>query len=105
MRIAVLDTVYPAFVDQFYARSPGLENRSYDDQLRALLDFSFGTSDAYTDGLRELGHDAVSVITNALPVQLAWLRRERLRRLLRVAGDLPGRARGAARHLAYQGIV
>src|SRR4051794_28542539 len=105
MRVAVLDTVYPAFVDQFYARTPGLDKRTYDEQLRVLLDFSFGTSDAYTDGLRELGHDTVPVITNALPLQVAWLRREHLRRLLRVAGALPGRAGGAARHVAYQGIV
>ncbi|HEX4719331.1 MAG TPA: glycosyltransferase [Thermoleophilaceae bacterium] len=105
MRIAVLDTVYPAFVDELYARNTGLEQRPYDEQLRVLLDFSFGTSDAYTDGLRELGHEAVNVITNVLPLQTAWVRRERLRRLLRIADGVPARAGMAARHLVYQLIA
>jgi spore maturation protein CgeB len=105
MRIAVLDTVYPAFVADLYARNPGLERQRYDEQLRVLLDFSFGTSDAYTEGLRELGHDAVNVITNVLPLQLAWIRRERLRRLLRASDAVPSRAGVGARHLLYQVIA
>jgi spore maturation protein CgeB len=105
VRIAVLDTVYPEFANEFYARRPGLAQRSYDEQLRALLDFSFGTSDAYTEGLRALGHESWNLLTNVLPLQTAWLRREGLRGLLRRSESLGGRPGRGARHLLLQAIV
>src|SRR3954452_1976321 len=105
MRIAVLDTVYPKFVADLYARTPSLARRPYEEQLQVLLDASFGTSDAYTQGLRDLGHEAENFVTNALPLQASWLRRERLGRLARAADSLPGRAGGGTRHLIYQAIA
>jgi hypothetical protein len=105
VRIAVLDTVYPAFIDTFYGRNPGLADQPYEVQLEALLDFSFGTSDAYTEGLRELGHESWNLITNCLPLQLAWVKRHRLRRVLRLARGVPGRPGLAARHVLFQAIA
>src|SRR3954451_15396218 len=74
MRIAVTDTVYPGFVATHYARHPELARTPYDEQLRSLLEASFGTSDAYTHHLRELGHDARNLIVNCAPLQRAWAR-------------------------------
>jgi spore maturation protein CgeB len=105
VRIAVLDTVYPAFIETFYGRSPGLADRPYEAQLDALLEFSFGTSDAYTAGLWALGHESWNLITNCLPLQLAWVKRNRLRRLLRLARAVPGRPGNAARHGLFQAIA
>jgi spore maturation protein CgeB len=74
MRIVVVDTYYPAFLTTHYAARPGLEDRPYVDQLESLLDQCFGTADAYSHYLRELGHDAVDVIANCEPLQLQWAR-------------------------------
>jgi hypothetical protein len=97
--------VYPEFASEFYARRPGLAQRPYEEQLRALLDFSFGTSDAYTEGLRALGHESWNLLTNVLPLQTAWLKRERMRGLLRRSESIGGRPGRGARHLMLQAVV
>jgi spore maturation protein CgeB len=74
MRILIVDTYYPAFLDEHYRRRPGLARRPYEEQLRSLLDRSFGTSDAYSHYLRQLGHTATEVIANCAPLQAAWAR-------------------------------
>src|SRR5436309_11472614 len=68
VRIAVTDTVYPGFLATHYARNPGLERARYAEQLASLLEASFGTSDAYTHHLRELGHKAENLIVNCVPL-------------------------------------
>jgi spore maturation protein CgeB len=72
LRILVLDTYYPAFLAEHYAVKPALAARPYDEQLRTLMERCFGTSDAYSHHLRELGHDAVEVVANCEPLQLRW---------------------------------
>jgi hypothetical protein len=72
MRILILDTCYPEFLAHHYASNPGLDRRSYADQWQALMDTSFGTSDAYSHYLGELGHEAHEVIVNCEPLQQAW---------------------------------
>ena len=72
MRAVVVDTYYPAFLAEHYRARPGLEHRPYDAQLRSLLERSFGTSDAYSRGLRAAGHEAVDLIVNCLPLQRRW---------------------------------
>jgi len=74
MRILVVDTCYPAFLARHYASTPGLDERSYAEQWRALMDTFFGTSDAYSHYLGELGHEAHEVVVNAEPLQRAWAR-------------------------------
>jgi spore maturation protein CgeB len=72
MKIVIVDTYYEAFLANHYGATPGLSYGSYEQQHRALLDRSFGTSDAYSRNLRQLGHEATELISNCRPMQLIW---------------------------------
>jgi len=90
MRILILDTCYRAFLDAHYAGRRGLEDAPYDAQWRALMDRFFGTFDAYSHHLRQLGHDAHEVVVNCEPLQRAWAREHGVsRRRLRLRLDRP----------------
>jgi hypothetical protein len=95
LRVAVVDTYYPAFLAAHYADRPGLAERSYAEQLQSLMERQFGTSDAYSHELRRLGHEAVDLVVNAPELQRAWRRENGRGRgwLL----DVPGRVGAAAR--------
>lgn len=80
MRILIVDTCYPAFLEHHYGAQPGLERRSYAEQWRALMDTFFGTADSYSHHLRELGHAAHEIVVNCEPLQLAWAREHGLGR-------------------------
>jgi spore maturation protein CgeB len=95
VRIAVLDTYYPAFVDEHYGAHPVLAARPYREQLASLLERCFGTADAYAYHLRRLGHRAEDVIANCPPLQLRWAAEQgrpgALRRLIARAPLIPRR--------------
>ncbi len=74
MRVLIVDTCYAPFLDAHYAGRPGLAEASYDVQWRALMDRFFGTYDAYSHYLGELGHEAHEVVVNCEPLQRAWAR-------------------------------
>ena len=74
MRVIVVDTYYPAFLEAHYAARPRLSEKSYTAQLDSLMQQCFGTADAYSYYLRRLGHDAVDVVANCEPLQLQWAR-------------------------------
>ena len=74
MRVLIVDTCYSAFLEAHYRAHPGLAERPYEEQWRALMDTSFGTSDAYSFELGRLGHDAHEVIVDCEPLQAAWAR-------------------------------
>lgn len=80
MRILIVDTCYPAFLEHHYRSNPGLEGQSYDTQWRALMDTLFGTADAYSHFLGTLGHEAHEIVVNARPLQAAWAREHGLDR-------------------------
>lgn len=80
MRILIVDTCYPAFLTSHYRSIPGLEQRSYVEQWRALMDTFFGTADSYSHYLGELGHEAHEVVANCEPLQTAWAREHGLGR-------------------------
>ncbi|MFL5915678.1 MAG: glycosyltransferase [Gaiellaceae bacterium] len=80
MRVLIVDTCYPAFLDSHYRSNPGLELRTYDEQWQSLMATFFGTADAYSHHLRELGHEAHEVVVNAKPLQAAWAREHGTRR-------------------------
>jgi spore maturation protein CgeB len=93
MRVAIVDTYYPAFQRRFYADNPGLERASYEEQHAALLGTWFGTADSYSFHLQALGHEAHDLLVDVHPLQEAWAREHRKRRLeLSLAGRVPGRA-------------
>jgi hypothetical protein len=95
VRVLIVDTCYPAFLKSHYAAHPGLADASYQDQWRALMDRFFGTSDAYSHYLRELGHDAHEVVVNCEPMQRAWAREHEMQPPRRI-----GMSRGASVVLA-----
>lgn len=79
MRIALLDTYYPRFLEAHYADKPGQAEVTYQDQRRDLLNQAFGTSDFYSRHLRALGHDPEDLIVNCTPLQKAWADQYRVR--------------------------
>jgi spore maturation protein CgeB len=79
VRVLIVDTCYPAFLRTHYSRRPELEAQPYATQWRALMDTFFGTADAYSHNLRELGHEAHEIVVNSGPMQAAWANEHRLR--------------------------
>src|SRR3954466_3586050 len=72
MRVAVLDSYYANFVDSVYRERPELAELPYAEQLETLLAQSFGTFDAYSNGLRAAGHEAQELLVNVAPLQQRW---------------------------------
>jgi spore maturation protein CgeB len=106
VRVAIVDTYYPAFVRSFYARQRGLAEEPYERQLAALLEESFGTSDAYSFHLRALGHEAIDLIVDCEPLQLRWAAERGVHRMGRQAlGRIPGRFGPIARRRLLQSIA
>jgi spore maturation protein CgeB len=91
VRIAVVDTYYQAFLDRHYEASPGLSRSTYREQLDSLMECCFGTSDAYSRHLTELGHEAIDLVANCMPLQERWAAENRRPgRLRRVAARVRG---------------
>src|SRR3954468_7777527 len=74
MRVLVVDTYYPAFLDAHYGKDPALAESSYTEQHAAIMARHFGTGDAYARELRAFGHEAWTVVANCEQLQLAWAR-------------------------------
>jgi spore maturation protein CgeB len=74
LRVLIVDTCYPAFLETHYDRSPDLAAKPYATQWRALMDTFFGTADAYSHNLGRIGHEAHEVVVNCAPLQSAWAR-------------------------------
>jgi len=72
LRVLILDTYYPAVLDRHYERNPRLSRAPYDEQLAALMDLQFGTTNAYSEGLRRMGVEAADVVVNCAPLQARW---------------------------------
>jgi len=90
LRVAIVDTYYPAFLAQHYAARPGLDAQPYEAQLQALMERFLGTSDAYSHNLRLQGHEAIELVVNCDELQRAWAREHGSSRLLQTLGRLPG---------------
>lgn len=74
MRFLIINTDYQLFLLDFYQSNPGIENRSYDEQMRARMDSLFGLADFYSTNLKRLGHDGWEVHANNVHAQMAWVR-------------------------------
>ena len=95
MRIAVITTSYPAFLSELYLNTPGLERKSYSEQLEARNESLFGFADFYSRGFRANGHQAVEFHLNNSRLQAAWAREQGLSVQV-PEGDLYARPRGAS---------
>lgn len=78
MKIAILDTYYPAFLKAKYTNNTELGKISYQEQLQTLLECCFGTSDFYSRHLNALGCEAVDIVANCIPLQAQWAKENRL---------------------------
>ncbi len=74
MRIAIITTSYPAFLRELYLNAPGLERKSYSEQLAARNSSLFGFADFYSRGFKAHGHEAVEFHLNNTHLQAAWAR-------------------------------
>jgi spore maturation protein CgeB len=72
MKIFLLDTYYPKFLSAYYAEHSQYSNKSYETQLKDLLNESFGTSDFYSRHLKDMGHDVSDFIVNCHQLQGIW---------------------------------
>jgi len=79
MRFLILDSDYPWFLNWLYARNPGLEAWSYEDQLRARGESLFACGLSYSSNLRKLGHQAEQIFVNNEALQMAWAREHGLK--------------------------
>lgn len=74
MKIAIIDTYYPAFLVTQYRDLQAIHTKPYAEQLQSLLNKVFGTSDFYSRHLEALGCEAFDVIANCVPLQSSWAR-------------------------------
>jgi hypothetical protein len=72
MRLLKIGVYYPAYLEQFYARRPGLAALPYAAQHAALMGDCFGSSDFWTRALSKLGYQICDLVMNAEPMQKAW---------------------------------
>jgi hypothetical protein len=79
MKFLIIDTYYPAFLQSFWARNPGIKSHSYAEQWRTLMDECFGTADYYSTNLKKLGHEATELVANCPILQLTWAQEHSLR--------------------------
>jgi hypothetical protein len=78
MKFLIINTDYPDFLHWFYAQHPGLEDRSYKEQLDARAESLFGVADFYSTNLIQLGHEARELHANNEWIQRAWAREHRI---------------------------
>ena len=73
MRILIVDTFYGPYLERLYSQS-GLREEPWDKQNRAHFRGGFGTADSYSNGLGQLGIEAIEVVANNPVLQQAWAR-------------------------------
>jgi hypothetical protein len=72
LKILILNTDYPSFVNQLYAENNGLAYQNYDTQWNARVSSLFGVADYYSKAFKLAGHDAEEVFANTRPLFNAW---------------------------------
>ncbi|BCA54467.1 hypothetical protein W02_16070 [Nitrospira sp. KM1] len=72
MKILIVNTDYPDFLDWLYQEHAGLDERSYEEQIRVRAGSLYGVADFYSSNLRVLGHEAHDIYANNETLQLAW---------------------------------
>lgn len=74
MRIAIVDTYYQSALAEIYKKHADLGSKNFALQKEVILNFSFGTSDAYSFYLNKLGCSVIDIIANCEPLQRQWYR-------------------------------
>jgi len=84
--ILIVDTYYPKFLNSI--RHDIDEQTTFEQLHRALMSYSFGTSDAYSNGLKKIGWAAAEVVPNFFDGQKRW-GIEHSKRLWKILDQLP----------------
>ena len=71
MRILIIDTFYGPYLKRLYERNE-LAQKPWELQHRAHFAGGFGTGDAYSNGLKSLGVEAIEIVANSYELQQAW---------------------------------
>jgi spore maturation protein CgeB len=101
MRIVIVNHAYDDFLVWLYDSMPGLESRTFADQLAVYYATLFASSDFYAHGLGLLGHSVEEIVVNNLNAQRAWLNENRPSAIRRWLAELAGRRRaGSARPIS-----
>lgn len=74
MRFLIVNTYYQDLVEGVYREHPELVEQPFDVQYHTWMDGLYGSSDWYSHGLRELGHEAKDLVLNIEPLQRQWAR-------------------------------
>ena len=72
LKIAIVDTYYPKFLESFQRDSDSIGGLNYDQLRRKLLLKRFGTSDAYSHNLKKLGVESCEIIPNFKVLSTLW---------------------------------
>ena len=72
MRVLIVDTDYPEYLQSLYADNPGLERKSFDEQQQTGREALFSVADFYSSNLVELGCEALDVRFNNRFSQERW---------------------------------
>ncbi len=78
MKILFIDTYYEDFQKAFYKKNKNLKKCSYEVQLRALFDASFGTSDSYSHYINKEKIIAKDLLVNCVYLQKRWAKENNL---------------------------
>ncbi len=76
MKILFIDTYYSEFLKQFYKKHSGLKSATYKKLKEKLLNTYFGTSNFFSDNLRQLGHNADDLVVNDELLQRKWAKEQ-----------------------------
>ena len=73
-RFLHLHTFYPDAITHLYERMPGLKQRSYEDQMEALINDAFSAVHIFTPYLPKLGYQTKFIVANNPFSQERWIR-------------------------------
>lgn len=72
MKLFILNSAYPSYLQRFYAARPYLERCSYVENKEALDYDAFGWADFWSQALAPYGCEVMETTVNAGPMQKAW---------------------------------
>jgi hypothetical protein len=107
MRFVIVNHAYDEFLNWLYRSSPGLESRTFADQLAAYHDTLFGSSDFYMQALKSLGHEVDEFVVNNDSAQRAWLEEHRSTHLGKWLSRIAGQsaARGPRPKAGFEALL
>ena len=72
MKLLIITTAYPLYLNKFYASHPQLVGKPYAEQKAALDYDGFGWADFWSNALKPLGYNVAEITANAEHLQRTW---------------------------------